>query len=475
MTGLRASHGLVFLGLVAACSGTASGVQTLDHTPDSGDFSLADGGSSGQQHLDGGHGSSGSSSGGGSGSTSSSGGSSGSTSSSGSSSGSGSGSGSSGGSGSSSGSSSGAFAPFVPANMPQVIDFGGPVMNAPVFQSISFSGYDQVTQMDDLVATIGTGGGGYWKGAVGEYGVGTPSVQPPVHLAEAAPTSIDDSAIQTWLQGKVAAGGGFMAPSANALYVISYPSSSTITLQGLTSCQQFGGYHNSTTIGGVNVAYAVVPECTFAPMTMLETTTGSASHELIEAVTDPTPFANPPTYAQADDAHVYWEIVFGGGEVGDMCAQLPSAFFTPPGYTYMVQRTWSNASAKAGRDPCQPEMPGEIYFSAVPIATDTVSITQQGQSYPTGGIKIAQGASRTIPVQLYSEAPTGAWSVAASTLQGSSANLGFVWSKTSGKNGDTLQLTITANAFDSTFGGAPFVVVSQMGSQATYWLSYVAP
>jgi hypothetical protein len=356
--------------------------------------------------------------------------------------------------------------------MPQVADLGGSVLPSPVFQSISFSGYDQTAQVDDFVATIGSTS--FWQSAVGEYGVGTPTVQPPVHLTAAAPASIDDTAIQAWLQQQVAAGGGFMAPSANALYVISYPSSTTVTLQGLTSCTQFGGYHSSTTIGAVTVAYAVVPECTFPGMTTLQTTTGSASHELEEAVTDPYPFTSP-AYAQPDTAHTYMAVILGGGEIGDMCAQWPSSFFTPPSYAYVVQRPWSNAAAAAGRDPCQPELPGEVFFNSVPLATDTVNINYQGSAYSTGGIKIAQGASRTIPVPLYSEGAAGPWSVAAINWPNTSANLTFAWDKTSGQNGDTLQLTITVNAIDSTYGGDSFVIESTMGSTTNYWVGYVAP
>jgi hypothetical protein len=357
--------------------------------------------------------------------------------------------------------------------MPQVQYNGGPVIKAPVFQSITFNGYDQTSDVDAFVS--GIGGNAFWKGAMNEYAVGKPTVQPPVHLTEAAPSSIDDSAIQTWLQGKVTAGGGFMTPSANALYVIFYPTSSTVTLMGLTSCQQFGGYHNSTTIGGVNVAYAVVPECTnFPGMTALEATTGSASHELEEACTDPFPFVNPPTYTGADGDHTYMEVVLGGGEVGDMCAQWPTSFFVPSGFSYQVQRPWSNVAASSGHDPCQPELPGETYFNSVPIQTDQVSILYQQQSYPTGGIKIAQGASRTIPVQLYSEAPTAAWTVNAYNWPNTAANLAFSWNTQTGKNGDTLQLTITVSAFDSTLGGDSFLIESTAGGATTYWLGYVA-
>ena len=35
-------------------------------------------------------------------------------------------------------------------------------------------------------------------------------------------------------------------------------STTSVPPQGLTSCQQFGGYHNGTAVGGVNVAYAAI-------------------------------------------------------------------------------------------------------------------------------------------------------------------------------------------------------------------------
>jgi hypothetical protein len=358
--------------------------------------------------------------------------------------------------------------------MPQVESFGGTVLANPVLQSISFAGYDEMAAMDDFIATVGTTS--YWSAAVSEYGVGTPTVQPPVHLPIAAPASIDDTAIQTWLQQTVDAGdAGTMAPTANSLYVISYPTTTTVTLSGLTSCTDFGGYHSSTTIDGLTVSYAVIPECTFSGtgLTTLETITAAASHELAEASTDPAPLGALPTYAQPDDAHLFMAIVLGGGEIGDLCAQWPSSFFTPPGYAYEVQRPWSNKAAAAGRDPCQPELPGETYFSAVPITSDTVNILYGGQTYPTGGISIAPGASKTVPVQLYSETPTAAWSVEAVNWPNPAANLSFAWDQTTGQNGDTLNLTITVAAEDTTYDGESFLIVSSDGTNTSYTLGFV--
>jgi hypothetical protein len=115
----------------------------------------------------------------------------------------------------------------VPADVPQVQDNGAAVLKTPVFQSISFSGYDQTTAIDDFVSTVGATT--YWHDAVAEYGIGVPTVQPPVHLAATAPKTIDDSAIGPWLATTLASNVGLMAPSANALYIISYPSTTTVT------------------------------------------------------------------------------------------------------------------------------------------------------------------------------------------------------------------------------------------------------
>jgi hypothetical protein len=361
----------------------------------------------------------------------------------------------------------------VPSGMPQVTNYGGPVLAAPILQSISFSGYDQVTQIDDFVAKIGSTA--FWHAALSEYGVGAPTVQSPVHLTATAPTNIDDSAIQTWLAQEITSGKGLMAPSNNALYVISYPATTTVTLMGAVSCMQFGGYHNSVTVSGIEVAYAVLPECSYLG-TALQTTTAAASHELAEAATDPHPLSFLPTYGSVDQDHLYMAALLGGGEIGDLCAQWQSSFYMPSGFAYEVQRPWSNAAAVAGHDPCQPELPGEVFFNAVPLLTDTVNINYQQQPFTTLGAQIALGGSKTIPVQLYSDGPIGPWSVSAVgySSQGPSSDLSFSWDKTTGQNGDTLHLTITVSNIDPNDGGDFFLVQSTLGTTMNSWVGYVS-
>jgi hypothetical protein len=80
---------------------------------------------------------------------------------------------------------------------------------------------------------------------------------------------------------------------------------------------------------------------------------------------------------------------------------------------------------------------------------------------------------KTIPVQIWSEAPTGPITVTAKEVPQSGTNLTFSWNKATGTNGDVLQLTITVNAVDNTYGGDAFVVEASDGSNKGYWLGFV--
>jgi hypothetical protein len=326
---------------------------------------------------------------------------------------------------------------------PQVITFGGPVLSSPQIYPVFFAGDDAATVASLADFTQNIGATSYWTATTSEYGVGKATGHPAIKLSQAAPSSIDDSTLQSWLATEFAGSDGFPTPDANTLIVLYYPSGTTITLQGAQSCQDFGGYHNSADVNGQQIAYAVVPRCSGI------TTTGAASHELIEAVTDPQPMMNP-AYGQVDDGDLVWELLLGGGEVGDMCAQFPNVFTTFAPFSYTVQRTWSNKAAKAGHDPCVPQLPGEVYFNAAPVLPDLASLDLQGQTAMLKAVKIPVGQSKTIPVQLFSDGPTAPWTVTAVdpavSLGAPSPLLSFSFDKTTGSNGDTLHLTITVMA-----------------------------
>ncbi len=363
---------------------------------------------------------------------------------------------------------------------PQVVTYGGPVLASPKFVPVFFSNDDPtfVSQLEDFVSKVG--GTAYWTAAVSEYGVGPGTGLAPIELAEAAPATIDDTAIQTWLQGKLtAAGTVFPASDPNTVYVLHYPESTTITLQGSSSCNSFGGYHSNFQLGSANVAYAVVPRCSsFGALMGIDAVTGAESHELAEAATDPYPESDVPAYATIDDGHIYWERVLGGGEVGDMCAQFPQAFTKFPELDYTVQRIWSNKAAKAGHDPCQPPFPGEpAYYNAAPNLTDTIHTTFQGQMISVKGVEIALGDTKTIDLDLFSDGAVGPWTVEALDLSSAfnpnaPVELETSLDATQGENGQKLHLTLTVKAAGHR-GTETFLLVSKLNGNENWWIGIV--
>jgi hypothetical protein len=157
-----------------------------------------------------------------------------------------------------------------------------------------------------------------------------------IHIADTepgTPTSsgrqVTDAQIQSALQGWIAAG---TAPptTANTLYFIYLPPNVTCVAVGGQSCTTFCGYHDQ--IGGT-VYYALIPYadcdgCVF-PGDFIDTLTEVSTHELCEAITDPTlstwwdpnPVGGDP----------------GGDEIGDICNRQTTRLGG-----FLIQTEWSN-------------------------------------------------------------------------------------------------------------------------------------
>jgi hypothetical protein len=346
----------------------------------------------------------------------------------------------------------------------------------PVF----FAGDDTtyVTALTDFDNKVGASM--YWKAAVSEYGVGPGTATAAVMLTETAPTTIDDNGIQTWLAGKLNGDDqAWPANDANTVYVLHYPATTTITLQNSTSCNAFGGYHSNITLdanhGAADAAYAVIPRCTdFPPLMGVDAVTGTESHELAEAATDPYPMTNP-AYASVDDGHFFWERVLGGGEVGDMCAQFPDVWNKWPDLDYTVQSIWSNASAKAGHDPCQPAA-SSPYFAAAPVLKDTVTTTFGGMSLVQTCAKVPVGGTGTVDIALFSDGATDSpFTVSVKDFQaaiGNTAALDISLDNTTGLNGQTLHATvkvITAGKHNT----ESFLVAAKLNGKENLWVGLI--
>jgi hypothetical protein len=363
---------------------------------------------------------------------------------------------------------------------PQVFYYSGPVLASPKLVPVFFADYDKTQAMSLADFETKLPGATFWT-ALAEYGVNAGTTLPTIALTEMSPGTIDDAAIGTWLAGKLNGNDPAWPPADdNTVYILHYPSSNTITLQGSTSCQSFGGYHNSTSLdvthGYQNVAYAVIPDCGQGGIDGLTT---AISHEIAEAATDPYVGGMQFAYYQADNNHAEWMRIGGGGEVGDMCAGFNSSFATFPDLPYGIQRIWGNKAAKAGHDWCQPSLPGEVFFNAMPVMKDHVTwVWQQYMaSFLVKGVKLDVGQEKTIDVDLYSDAATsGPWTVTATdTTSFNAANkyLDLTLDNASGVNGEILHLTIKVNN-TGPHGYESFQLKSSLGSVAHEWFGVVA-
>lgn len=138
--------------------------------------------------------------------------------------------------------------------------------------------------------------------------------------------SITDSAIRTQLKSWITA-GVVPPPNKNRLYFIYLDPGIVSIMGGSKSCQNYCGYHDN--VGRVYYAVMPFPTCNgcLGGMTAFNALTGTSSHELCEAITDPVPGSG-----WYDSVH---------GEIGDICAWH---FKTVAGYR--VQLEWSNLKNK---------------------------------------------------------------------------------------------------------------------------------
>jgi hypothetical protein len=357
---------------------------------------------------------------------------------------------------------------------PQIMSGGGPVATAPKIVPIFFTSADDdpfQPEVETFLAELASGDYSYWSEATAEYGVGPLTIEPTVVSTD--PTPAGDGAMQTYLATMTdGTHAGWPEADGNTIYAVYLPPGLVFTdPQG--QCTSWGGYHDElTNTKGDPLVYAIMPRC---GGDILDNLTVVTSHELVEAATDPLPFSDP-AYVVADDDHFVWGMT-PGGELGDMCEYVQEASQRIVGL-YMVQRTWSNASAAAGHDPCVP-VTDHAYLGAAPVLDEDIAVMLHGGSLMTKGVAIPTGTSKDVEVDLWSDGPASDWSVTAydvsSWLRGRPAELTFAWDQQTGHNGDKLTLTIT-RAADGRFGsGSEFVIFATNGTRtASQWWGFAS-
>ncbi len=375
---------------------------------------------------------------------------------------------------------------------PELVNSDGGVLTSPVVIAIFFQNDDQtlLPTLEQFYTDLGAST--YWAVA-SEYGVG-PATAMNIVIPEDAPATIDDSfgssggntALETWLLGEISS-NVLPGTSANTTYMINYPSTTTVTANGM-GCVDFDGYHTDLTDAANNlISYGVVPRCTDPGSTTEVTFTSTVSHEVMEAATDPWPDYSPG-WAQVDNAHLFFDEANEGTEVADMCENDPEAYYQFPGLPFTVQRVWSNKSVLAGHDPCVPEIPNTVFFNAVPELPDTGLYNYYGTNVTVSSVHIPVGGTGTVYIDLYSDGTTPDWDVTVldgnyfNTGDQSQALLTVDQPVTTGNNGTRLAVNLTVKSAGSNANGEVpntelFAIVSSQGTSETapahYWYGIV--
>ena len=383
----------------------------------------------------------------------------------------------------SSGADTSADAVFTPGPhppVPTVLSGGGAVLKSPKVVTLQFGDDPNKANAAGFLQALATKP--YWATVTAEYGVGPLTVGPAFEVEATAPDtwSTDDvgAALEKNLAGAAPPWGQF---TPGTMYLFLIPAATAFADGDTACCDNLDGFHMEWPTDQGTVPFAVICTCeseATGGLTVQDVITGTIAHELIEAATDPRPNANKPGYSDVDAAHVAWNIINMGAELADMCENEPDANVTPAGFASAATRSWSNAAAQQGLDPCVPAPADEPYFAAAPEANDAITLKNiDGVKVKTKGIKAELGGDVQVPVHLFSAAPMpGGWTVEAqdaSEFYGGDPNLTFSWDKTTGNNGDTLLLTVHVDGWDPASGGATFFVWAKSAKHTHGWVGAV--
>jgi hypothetical protein len=408
--------------------------------------------------------------------------------------------------------------PAFPVDTPQIAKNQGAVLTSPVIVTVSWPGDTSASTWEAF--DDGIGATSYWSATTSQYGVGAAVGGPSNHVRMTQPlaSSLSYTDVQTFVVNTLTGGGAgggdagaadagppnpaWPAPTKDAkgnvqtIYALYIPASTTVTDpgSGASFCDEGAlGYHDSVTVGGSQVAYAVSLECPKLPLSEVEET---AAHELIEASTDPYTESSTLGYVGFDPDHVAWDLYTGyNDELADACENWQDSYYQETGsFPYWVQRSWSNEAAPLGHSPCAPAPAGPYKgITIFPSAESTVKVnlTSVGGSSasPSKGFKATLNQPLTFQVGFFSDAPTSEpWTIDydfPATLQTMDFTTGnpldngagtVKFDKTSGQNGDKANVTVTVTRAAPT--GFHVIAITwnpPTGAQAALYVPHYLP
>lgn len=285
--------------------------------------------------------------------------------------------------------------------LPRIAYRGGPILRNPRIVTVTWKSDDPA-----LVARLERFGEAvtrtaWWRTVVDSYcvkpddciGEGRRGV--PAHLDGALPAEASDGDIEAILLREIEA-GRISAP-ADALLVVYLPKGVGFHDAVVRYCA--GGaraLHGRLRAAKTQPAFAVVPRCSDEAEL-----TAAASHEILEATTNPDPAARGFAFDQGTASLGF---TAAGVEPVDPCGLITRDRHRTTEGGFTLQRAWSNRAASLGRDPCVPSRPEAPYFVLVP-KEPAVRLAKEGDQ-------------ATLVVEAASDRPLPSWTASVVDLTG---------------------------------------------------------
>jgi len=287
--------------------------------------------------------------------------------------------------------------------LPRIEYRGGPFLRRPKLVTITFANDDPklVLRLEQFGSAITRSN--WWHTVSEGYCrkpddcVGDGSAERPVHVDETLPADVRDTDIDALLLRLVKA-KRFAPLDENTLLLVYLPKSVSLADATTQYCTgRARAFHRSLEIDGARVAYAVLPRCGDEAEL-----TGSASHEILEATTNPFPAARG------------FSLLAGSASSGFSAAGLepvdPCGLITMDGHWttesgFVVHRAWSNREAGLAHDPCVPSRPDRPFVMLVP-REPAVRLAREGETV-------------TVVFDASTAAATKTWAISAFDLSGS--------------------------------------------------------
>jgi hypothetical protein len=310
--------------------------------------------------------------------------------------------------------------------LPRVAYQGGPFLRSPRIVTVTFEGDDPkvVEHLEALGAMIGQSD--WWRDVSSGYCLGENDciregrADESLRLSRRLPAKVRDVDIEALLEEE-AKTGALADLDADALVLVYLPCGVVMSDAYIGYCD--GGpraFHRMLRAGAASFPFAVIPRCGDE-----EETTATASHEILEAVTNPDPSA--PGFRLESEA----AFTAAGAEPVDVCTLLNLDRHRTDESGFRLQRAWSNQEAGRGRDPCVPSVPGRSYAALVPRAP----------AVPLSSV----GATSSLRLDAASDGSLSSWRVRAIDLTGEQEGMRYVEAqldKSQVSAGDVVVLTL---------------------------------